>query len=147
VNAKASALSGFTRLAASYETGKGSPSPAVEERGRYSNLPRGRLYALRMLADGDFANGIQESHSLLSLSKKDTAGLVDRRQPSAISQPGRRYGPAAQRLVPARPPFVVAQAGFVVGEEDFPDEVAPAPHARLVEHVLEVLLDGVRGHH
>jgi hypothetical protein len=40
-----------------------------------------------MLADGDFANGIQELHSLLSLSKKDTAGLVDRRQPSAISQP------------------------------------------------------------
>lgn len=46
----------------------------VEERGRYSNLPKGRLYALRMLADGDFANGIQELHSLLSLSKKDGHG-------------------------------------------------------------------------
>jgi len=34
-----------------------------------------------------------------------------------------------------------------VGEEDLPDQVAPAAHARLVEHALEVLLDGVRRDH
>jgi hypothetical protein len=42
--------------------------------------------------------------------------------------------------------FVVAQAGFVVGEEDLADEVSAAAGAGLLEDVLEVFLDGVGGH-
>jgi hypothetical protein len=55
--------------------------------------------------------------------------------------------PAAQRPVADRPVFVVAQAGFVVGEEDLADQVAAAAHPGLVEHTLQVLLDGVRRNH
>jgi hypothetical protein len=46
-----------------------------------------------------------------------------------------------------RAAFVVAQAGFVVGEEHLADQVTAAAHAGLVEHALEVLLDGVGRHH
>jgi len=39
----------------------------------------------------------------------------------------------------------VAYARLVVSEEDLPHQVAPAAHTGLVEHALEVLLDGVSG--
>jgi hypothetical protein len=54
-----------------------------------------------------------------------------------------RQRPAAKRLVLDQAALVVAHARLVVGEEDHPDRVAPAAHARLVERALEVLLDGV----
>jgi hypothetical protein len=41
--------------------------------------------------------------------------------------------------------LVVADSGLVVGEKDLADQVAPAAHTGLVEHALEVLLNGVHG--
>jgi hypothetical protein len=38
----------------------------VEERGRYSNLPAGRLYALRLLLHRDFANRVHEVYQIVT---------------------------------------------------------------------------------
>jgi hypothetical protein len=58
-------------------------------------------------------------------------------------------GPVRVRPTPDRPVgidalLVVADAGFVVGEEDLADQLATAAHARLLEDALQVLLHGVR---
>ena len=52
--------------------------------------------------------------------------------------------PAAQRSPVGGPPFVVAHARLVVGEEHLAGELAPAAHAGLLEDALEVLLHRVR---
>ena len=53
------------------------------------------------------------------------------------------HGASAERAAVDDALFVVAQAWFVVAEEDFADEVAAAADAGLAEDVLEVLLDGM----
>src|SRR5215207_9148449 len=54
-------------------------------------------------------------------------------------------GAAADWLPVDRSTFVVADAGFVVGEEHLADELPSAAHTRFLEHALEVLLHGVGG--
>lgn len=78
-------------------------------------------------------------------------GWFDGRQNESMSTPisplsGRRApieGATPQRSAEACAALIVAQSGLVVVEEDLADEVAPTMHARLLEHALEVLLDGV----
>src|SRR5215217_6233981 len=52
-------------------------------------------------------------------------------------------GSSAHGLRVEHPPLVVAHPRLVVREEDLADELTAAAHAGLLEHALEVLLDGV----
>lgn len=50
---------------------------------------------------------------------------------------------ASDRLSVRNPPLIVANSRLVVVEKDLGDEVAAAADARLLEHMLQVLLDCV----
>ena len=54
---------------------------------------------------------------------------------------------AAERVAIEGALLVVAKSRLVVGEENLADQLPPAADARLLEHLLEVLLDRVRGDH
>src|SRR5215218_3384929 len=92
-----------------------------------------------------------ETPSCIWLQRSQSRSGVARREPVlGDKRPPRVSGAAVDRAAADWLPLdhstlVVADAGLIVGEEHLADELPSAPHSRLLEHALQVLLHGVGG--